>query len=148
MGYGIVATEPGLVEFLECGCLTTDSRLLPEERLLSLGLQLDEIFTRWEIDEVAIEELFFSKNVSTAIRVGEARGVALFKAAQNKTLVSEYNPTQIKEALTGYGKASKKQIEEAVIATLALDERPTPDDAADGLAIALTHIFYRDLHLC
>ena len=100
-----------------------------------------EIIEETNPDEVSIEKLFFSKNVTTAISVAQARGVAILVAQQSKIPIAEYTPNQIKQTLTGYGGANKKQMQEMVRSTLNLAEVPKPDDAADALAAAITHFY-------
>lgn len=144
-GYGLVRREGDDVLFMEYGCITTskhDSRAL---RLRLIHEQLQQLLDRVQVDQVVVEQLFFNRNVNTAMAVGEARGVILLAAAQHALPVYEFNPNQVKEALTGYGQATKEQVRQMVMMQLGLDEPPRPDDASDALAIALTHIFYADL---
>ena len=102
---------------------------------------MKEIIAETNPDEVSIEKLFFSKNVTTAISVAQARGVAILVAQQSKIPIAEYTPNQIKQTLTGYGGANKKQMQEMVRSNLNLAEIPKPDDAADALAAAITHFY-------
>lgn len=142
MGFGLVTEDRGRLAMEEHGCLRTappDSRA---ERLRQLHRGLRELMERLRPHEVAVEQLFFSKNVQTAMLVGEARGVALLAAAQCGLPVSEYNPVQVKEALTGSGVARKDEVRAMVVMQLRLAEPPRPVDASDALAVALTHIFY------
>lgn len=144
-GVGLVATFDDQVEYLHHDCLVTTPKHSRQERLRLIYQQLRELLDQHPVDEMVVEELFFNRNVNTAMSVGEARGVILLCAAQYKIPVFEFNPVQVKEALTGYGHAKKNQVREMVMMQLALEEPPTPDDASDALAIALTHIYYQDL---
>lgn len=146
-GYGAVRADGDEVTFLECGCISTNPKKNREERLLELHNQLSALFDRLRPEAVAVEELFFSRNVNTAMAVGEARGVILLAAAQSRVPVSSYNPMNVKEAVAGAGRAGKPEMTQAVMFTLGLTEKPTPDDAADGLALALCHLYCEALHL-
>jgi crossover junction endodeoxyribonuclease RuvC len=145
-GYGAIRIVGDEVEFMECGCLSTDPKKSREQRLLELHRQLVAIFERIRPDQVSVEELFFSRNVNTAIAVGEARGVILLAAAQHHCEVASYNPMTVKEAVAGAGKAGKPEMTAAVMMSLGLTEKPRPDDAADGLALALCHHFWAGLN--
>ncbi len=144
-GWGLVAGEEGRLSMVECGCLSTPSTMGRVERLLRIHQGLAEILLRHRPDEVAVEQLFFNRNVTSAMAVGEARGVALLAAGQHGVPVAEYTPSRVKEALTGSGRASKDEVRLLVVMTLGLDKPPRPDDVSDALAIALTHHFYRQL---
>lgn len=109
------------------------------ERLLSLFQELQLFLQRYHPHQVAVEELFFNRNTTTAISVGQARGVVLLAAAQEGIPVYEYTPLQVKQAVVGYGKADKQQVQHMVRALLGLQEIPKPDDTADALAIAICH---------
>ena len=113
-----------------------------EKRLLMLHEQLGQIIDQYRPDQVAVEELFFNQNITTGITVGQARGVILLTCAQRDVPVFEYTPLEVKQALVGYGRADKKQIQQMVKTFLGLSEIPKPDDAADGLAIAICHTHY------
>lgn len=144
-GFGLVAQTGDRLECLEHGCLTTSPKHGRAERLRHLHQQLEALLGRTVVDEVVVEQLFFNRNVNTAMAVGEARGVILLAAAQRDLPVFEFNPVQVKEALTGYGHANKLQVRQMVMMQLSLEKPPQPDDASDALAIALTHIFYGKL---
>lgn len=144
-GYGAVRALGDEVHFMECGCISTNPKKTREERLLELHVQLSALFQRLQPEIAAVEELFFSRNVNTAIAVGEARGVILLAAAQSRVTVTSYNPMTVKEAVAGAGKAGKPEMTQAVMYTLGLTEKPRPDDAADGLALALCHLFWEGL---
>ena len=144
-GWGLVAEEEGRLTMVECGCLSTPSTMGRVERLLRIHQGLAEILQRHRPDEVAVEQLFFNRNVTSAMAVGEARGIALLASGQQGVPVSEYTPSRVKEALTGSGRASKDEVRLLVVMTLGLDKPPRPDDVSDALAIALTHHFDRQL---
>jgi len=140
-GYGVVIeTHSGDFELLACGVIrTTPAQPMPL-RLREIFLDIQNLIDEFEPHEVAIEELFFGRNVTNAISVGQARGAALLAAALYDRPVVEYTPAAIKQALTGYGNADKQQMQAMVRTLLELDEAPQPDDAADGVAIALCHL--------
>ena len=140
MGYGVVAESAAGLTALDYGALTTTSDRPLSERLRSLYEGLVELIGRYSPTEVAVEELFFSKNVRTALAVGHARGVVLLAAANCGLSVAEYSPQQVKQAVAVYGRARKEQIQQMVQVLLGLPELPEPDDAADALALAICHI--------
>lgn len=144
-GWGAVRQVGDEVEFVECGCLSTDPKGTREERLLDLHNQLSALFQRIQPEVAAVEELFFSRNVTTALSVGEARGVILLAAAQARVTVTSYNPMTVKEAVAGAGRAGKPEMTQAVMFTLNLTKKPRPDDAADGLALALCHLIWEGI---
>ncbi len=142
LGYGVIEKdERGVFTALACGVIVTPKDEGLPVRLAMLEEGLNEVLKKYEPDEVAIEELFFSKNITTGIAVAHARGVALLACVKACGRLYEYTPMQIKQALTGYGKADKKQIQTVVTSLLRLEKTPKPDDAADALAIALCHGF-------
>jgi crossover junction endodeoxyribonuclease RuvC len=143
----VVAEEEGVLSAVGFGCLSTPASLGQVERLLRIHQGLTELLIRYAPDEVAVEQLFFNRNVTSALSVGEARGVALLAAGQQGLPVGEYTPSQVKEALTGSGRASKDELRMVVVMTLGLESPPRPDDVSDALGIALTHIFHRQLSL-
>ena len=110
------------------------------DRLKQLYHDLSDVIARSQPDEAAVEELFFSRNVTTALTVGQARGVAMLAAAEAGLSVHEYKPAEIKQAVVGYGSASKEQVQEMVRVLLGISEVPRPDDAADAVAVAICHI--------
>ena len=139
-GYGLVReTEQGSLEMVDFGAILTPAGELPEKRLLILSLKLKELILLHHPDCAAVEKLFFQRNITTAIAVGQARGVILLSLAEAGVSVAEYNPMQVKQAVVGYGGAGKAQVQQMVRAILSLDEIPKPDDAADALAIAICH---------
>ena len=144
-GWGLVAEDRGHLAMVECGCLSTPSSMGRVDRLVRIHQGLSGILERHRPDEVAVEQLFFNRNVTSAMAVGEARGVALLAAGQQGIPVAEYTPSRVKEALTGSGRASKDELRTMVVMTLGLEKPPRPDDVSDALAIALTHLFWRQL---
>lgn len=142
LGYGIIEDSPQL-SVIDYGCLTTPAKQSQPLRLHSIYTQLGEIFAATEPDEVAVERLFFNQNITTAFAVGEARGVVLLRAAEAGCPVGDYSPLQIKQALVGYGRAEKRQVQTMVAMALSLPKPPTPDDAADALAVAICHAHMR-----
>lgn len=137
-GWGVIAKEAGNLNYLCCGSIITSSKTDFFQRLQILHRELDKIITKYRPRIVAVEELFFCKNVKTALMVGQARGVALMTIAQHNLAFFEYTPLQVKQALTSYGKADKNQVGQMVKVMLKLNSVPKPDDAADALAIAIT----------
>jgi crossover junction endodeoxyribonuclease RuvC len=125
---------------LVIGIDTTAANLSTENRLLEINQKINEIILLHRPDSGAVEKLFFQRNVSTAIAVGQARGVILLSFAQAKIPFSEYTPNEVKQSVTGYGAADKRQVQEMVRTILNLPSIPKPDDAADALAIAICHI--------
>lgn len=141
MGWGILEESKGKYEVFQYGCIETSQKLTEEQRIKQIYDELSVIFQEWKPEVLAIEELFFSKNVTTAFAVGQARGVVLLIAAQHNMPVVSYNPGEVKVAVTGYGKAEKKQIAQMVKMILKLESLPKLDDTTDALAVALTHAF-------
>lgn len=139
MGYGLIKLEANRIHVIENGVITTSSTTPTPQRLKLLYDNLEKIIDEFKPDEFAIEELFFNQNVKTAITVGHARGVQILCAQDKNIPIYEYTPLQIKQAITGYGRASKKQMQLTVATLLNLKEIPKPDDAADALAVALCH---------
>ena len=140
LGYGVIEKdEKGNFRAIDCGVVLTPKEEGLPVRLAILEEGIRKILDKYHPDEVAMEELFFSKNITTGIAVAHARGVALLTCVKECGKLYEYTPMQIKQALTGYGKADKKQIQSVVTSMLRLKEVPKPDDAADALAIALCH---------
>lgn len=142
LGFGVVDFQIGKpLKMITGGVISTPAYTPIEVRLEEIYNGLKEIIKETNPDEISIEKLFFSKNVTTAISVAQARGVAILVAQQSKIPIAEYTPNQIKQTLTGYGGANKKQMQEMVRSTLNLVEVPKPDDAADALAAAITHFY-------
>jgi len=141
LGWGIIKRTEGAAYKVEAyGCINTYRNNLFPRRLEELYRNLSKIIEKYEPDIAAIEQLFFAKNLKTIISVAEARGVAILAAAQANLPVAEYTPLQIKQSLVGYGRAEKKQMQKMLKVLLGLKDIPTPDDAADALAVALCHL--------
>jgi len=136
MGYGIVERTGSRLREVDHGCLVTSPDLGLPDRLLAIHALVDELLSLHEPGLLAIERLFFSRNVQTAFGVGQARGVVLLAAAQHGTPVREATPNEVKSAITGYGAADKEQVQRMVQLVLGMSDLPRPDDAADALAIA------------
>ncbi|MEN4012851.1 MAG: crossover junction endodeoxyribonuclease RuvC [Chloroflexota bacterium] len=139
-GYGFVRDTDAGIQLIGYGVVTTSPGLSIAQRLSILYQELNQILSLHQPESGAVEKLFFQKNVSTAISVGQARGVALLALAHNQVEVSEYTPLEIKQAVTGYGGAEKMQVQRMVKTVLAMEDIPRPDDAADALAIAICHL--------
>lgn len=137
MGYGVVKQDGSTITALAHGSVSTPATMAMEKRLVALYKNLTDIITHYQPDILAIEKLFFGHNATTAITVGQARGCALLVAGQHGLTVREFTPLQIKQALTGYGHATKAQMQQMVKAILHLKTIPKPDDAADALAAAV-----------
>ncbi len=140
LGYGVIKTEKGLKpQMIDYGIVSTPKEENLAVRLAMLEKGIKQIIEKFKPDEIAVEELFFAKNVKTGIAVAHARGVILLTAIKECGKLFEYTPLQIKQALTGYGRADKNQIQQMVKSMLGLKGIPRPDDAADALAVALCH---------
>lgn len=140
LGYAVLEARGHELVLLACGVLNTRAGDAMPDRLRQLYDGLRTVVTEHAPREMAVEELFFAKNVTTAVTVGQARGIALLVAAQSALSVHEYKPMQVKQAVHGYGLATKAQVGEMVRVLLRLDRVPTPDDAADAAAIAICHL--------
>ena len=138
-GYGIIEKKGSKFRCLDVGVITTKSTEPFENRLLSNFEQLFTIINHYDIDEVAIEKLFFNNNSKTAIDVAQSRGVLILAAKKHNLPIAEYTPPEIKLAVSGYGKAIKSQVQYMVKQLLNLESTPKPDDAADALAVAIAH---------
>jgi len=136
-GYGVIENNKGKLKAIDHGCILTDKKLKMPERLDLLGEELKKIIKKYKPQAMAVEELFFFKNAKTVITVGQARGVVLFVGKNTGLDIHEYTPLQVKQAVVGYGRADKKQVQQMVKAILGLNEIPKPDDAADALAVAI-----------
>ena len=140
LGFGVIEVSArGNPKMITAGVITTPAHTPLEDRLLEIFDGLTEIIAETNPEVMSIEKLFFAQNVTTAISVSHARGVAMLTGRQAGLEIAEYTPLQIKQTLTGYGRASKKQMQEMVKLQLGLNSIPKPDDAADGLAAAITH---------
>lgn len=142
LGFGVIDVVKGKYRMVEAGVIRTPPHTPLEERLVEIFDGLTEIVGSTKPTIMSIEKLFFSKNVTTAISVAQARGVAMLVGKQAGLKIEEYNPMQIKQTLTGYGLADKKQVQEMVRIQLGLKEVPKPDDCADALAAAITHSMF------
>ena len=137
-GYGIIReTDQGYLQVIDYGVIETPAKMLMEKRLQSLFHQLTDLILLHQPKFGAVEKLFFHKNVTTAMSVGQARGVIMLALAEAGMEVAEYTPLEIKQAVTGYGSAEKRQIQQMIQALLELEDIPKPDDAADALAVAV-----------
>ncbi len=137
-GYGLVDYD-GDLHLVDCGAIVTPAGMELPQRLLAIHRELSAVIARFQPEAVAVEELFFSKNVRTAMSVGQARGVVLLAAAQADLPIFHYKPSEVKLAVAGYGGAGKAQIQEMVRLLLGLDVVLKPDDVADAVAIAICH---------
>ena len=148
-GYGLVReTDQGDMQVVDFGVILTPAGMAQEKRLLMLYNRLNELLLLHQPDHGAVEKLFFPRNVTNAIAVGQARGVIMLSLAMRNIHVAEYTPLEVKQAVSGYGGADKLQVQMMVQAILGLPEIPRPDDAADALAVALCHLqSYRFLSL-
>lgn len=136
-GYGLILWQNNKITPLAYGSITTDKKLSLANRLQQLEQRLDDIIQSYQPDIMGVEQLFFCNNIKTALNVGQARGVIILIAAKNKLLIKEFTPLQVKQGVTGYGQADKKQVQQMVKTILGLKQIPKPDDAADALAIAI-----------
>lgn len=140
-GYGVVREHrDGSLSAVDFGVISTPAKMPMPERLQKIYVELTALIAEHRPDAAAIEQIFFSKNVTTGITVAQARGVQLLALANANLPIREYKPNEIKQAIAGYGSASKSQMQQMIAALLNLDEIPRPDDAADALAVAVTDI--------
>lgn len=138
-GYGVIEKTGGKLVAVDHGCIETPARHSVVKRLEQVYQELGALLAKYRPDEVAVEQLFFSNNAQTAFVVGQARGVILLAASQAGVKLGEYTPLEVKQAVVGYGRADKRQIQYMVKAILSLKETPRPDDAADALGLAICH---------
>ena len=141
-GFGLIEKQGDKLTFLDAGVIRTPKTDEMPARLATLFEEITQLIEELKPDETAIEQLFFARNVTTAMTVGQARGVLLLALQRAHLPIGEYTPLQVKQAITTYGRAEKKQMQEMVKVILRLDEIPKPDDAADGLAVAITHAMH------
>lgn len=139
LGFGVVDVVANKMKLVTAGVITTPAHTAVDERLEEIFDGLTQIIKETNPQVMSIEKLFFSRNVTTAISVAQARGVAMLTGRKAALEIAEYTPLQIKQTITGYGKADKKQVQEMVRIQLGLSEVPKPDDCADALAAAMTH---------
>lgn len=144
-GYGLVEYDNSRLNALAHGVIQTSSSLAHSERLLHVYQGVCELITRFAPQALGLEQLFFNKNVRTAMEVGQARGVIILAAAQLKVPLLEFTPLQVKQAVVGYGRASKEQVIYMTQKLLALPEKPSPDDVADALAIGICALHTRSV---
>ncbi|GAB6189200.1 crossover junction endodeoxyribonuclease RuvC [Marinitoga arctica] len=145
IGYGIIERVGNTFKLIDFGVIETDKKSDLNARLLEIFDKMNLLIEKYNPDESAVESLFFFKNVKTAIQVGEARGVILLALQKASIPIFEYTPYQVKQAITGYGRAEKGQIQRMLKVIFNLKKNPTPDDAADALAIAFCHGNFRRL---
>lgn len=146
VGWGIIKDEFGKQKVLDYGCFETSSKIDLDERLAKIYDFIVELIEKFTPEILAIEQLYFAANSKTALIVGQARGVILLSASKSNLPTASYTPLQVKQALTGYGRADKNQIQSMVGSILHLPKKVVQDDAADALAIAITHAFSYKLH--
>ena len=139
VGFGLVETDRGKYRLAACGAINTPAGVRLPARLWQIAKDLEDLIGQFHPDVMAIEELFFNQNVTTGIGVAQARGVILMTAEKLGLPVCEYNPSQVKQAVVGYGKAEKRQVMDMTRRLLNLSAVPKPDDAADAVAVALCH---------
>lgn len=139
LGFGVIEYSGRKAQLVDAGVIRTPVKEDDAVRLLTIYEELTDIILQTKPQQMAVEKLFFAQNVTTAMTVAQARGVVLLCGKQNKLDLFEYTPLQIKQALTGYGRADKKQIQEMVRVLLGLKDVPKPDDCADALACAICH---------
>lgn len=138
-GFGAIRKTNGKLSVVDYGVIATSDKLVMQDRLKIIFDDLNQVIKTTKPDQLVVEKLFFATNSKTAISVGQARGVVLLVAAQNNLPIAEYTPLQVKQAITGFGQATKKQVQHMVKNILSLKTIPEPDDAADALAIAIMH---------
>ena len=139
VGWGVIDYNGSRFRVVGYGSIQTPPTMRPEERLLAIYNELAALIDKFSPDEMAVEELFFNTNQTTGIKVAQARGVIMLCAEQRGVRISEYTPLQVKQSVTGYGRADKKQVITMVTMLLGLAKPPKPDDTADALAIAVCH---------
>ncbi|MCX6356311.1 MAG: crossover junction endodeoxyribonuclease RuvC [Candidatus Aureabacteria bacterium] len=140
-GYGIIDATGGRLKFVSAGCIRNPGAMPMPERFKRIHAGLHGVFDEFKPEEMAVEGLFFCKNVKTAIALGEARGIAMLVAAEKGARVFEYAPRRVKQAVLGRGGARKEQVQYMIKAILNMDEEPQPADASDALAIAVCHAY-------
>lgn len=139
VGFGLVESQGSRQRLIRCGAINTPAGVRLPARLLQISMDLEQLISQFHPDVMAIEELFFNQNVTTGIGVAQARGVIVMTAEKMGLPIFEYNPSQVKQAVVGYGKAEKRQVMDMTKRLLGLGAVPKPDDAADAVAIALCH---------
>lgn len=139
VGFGVVDSDRGKLKYVTCGVITTPAHAALSARLDQIYTDLEELFDAFRPEEIAIEELFFDKNITTGISVAHGRGVTLLAAYRHGIRVYEYTPMQVKQSVVGYGLAEKRQVIDMVRRILNMPAPPKPDDAADAVALAICH---------
>lgn len=139
VGFGVLSAQGGKQQLIRCGAINTEAGIPMPQRLLHIAEDMEALISQFKPDVMAIEELFFNNNITTGIGVAQARGVIVMTAAKLGVPIAEYNPSQVKQAVVGYGKAEKRQVMDMTKRLLHLQAVPKPDDAADAVAIALCH---------
>ena len=139
VGFGLIDADRGRTQLLNYGAITTPAGLPLARRLVQIEQDMEELIAQLKPDAIAVEELFFSNNITTGIAVAHGRGIILCTAEKSGVPLYEYTPMQVKQAITGYGKAVKKQIQEMTRIMLHLESVPKPDDTADALGMAIAH---------
>jgi len=139
-GYGLIRANGSKIEALDYGCIKAESTDLPSRRYSQIYNGLNKIFDNFRPDVAAVESLFFSRNVKSAIKLGESRGVVLLSMGKRGIPIHEYAPRRVKQAVVGYGAAQKRQVQIMVVKLLGLKEVPQPEDVTDALAIAICHL--------
>lgn len=139
VGFGFIDKQGSKLTPVQYGCIQTEAHTPEEERLLHVYEGMVQLIEKYKPDAVALEKLFFNRNVTTAMSVGQARGVMVLAAVQKGLPIAEYTPMQVKQAIVGYGKAEKRQVQEMTRMFLKLQVIPKPDDVADALAVAICH---------
>jgi len=139
-GFGLVALQRGHKKLISYGVIKTSAAMAMPQRLVKINQEYCGIIDLYKPDAIAIEQIFHHKNAKTVISVAQSRGVLLMTAAERNITIAEYTPLQVKQAVTGFGNADKKQVQYMVQNILGLESQPKPDDAADALAIAICHL--------
>ncbi|MEG6587512.1 crossover junction endodeoxyribonuclease RuvC [Paenibacillus barengoltzii] len=139
VGFGFIDKQGNKVTPVQYGCIQTEAHTPEEERLMHVYEAMVQLIDKYKPDAVAFEKLFFNRNVTTAMSVSQARGVLVLAAAQKGLPIAEYTPMQVKQAIVGYGKAEKRQVQEMTRMFLKLQAIPKPDDVADALSVAICH---------
>lgn len=145
-GYGVVEREGSRLRYHAHGVITTPAGTPFEERLVTIHTAVGDLLARYQPDGAAIEKLYFTKNITTGIAVAQARGVIALAIAQAGLPIGEFSPLEVKGAVVGYGKATKRQVQEMLKVLLTLDGLPKPDDAADALAVAICQLNAGNFH--
>jgi len=148
-GWAILEEKAGCFKALAYGHISTLPKTPESKRIFEISTDLKKIISKYKPTEAGIEKIFFFKNQKTVIQIGQARGALLLTLEEKKVKISDYTPLQVKQAVTGYGKAEKRQVQEMVKNILNLSEIPKPDDTADAIAVAICHLNSRkNIHLC